>query len=82
MSDRLSQLLNEMTSQERTEVEIFSAFIISRRKLQKPKVLSDDISVRELMELVTESGSFDWLNAKEEDVYSIEDGEAVKWPNT
>jgi hypothetical protein len=34
---------------------------------------------QELMQLVMESGSFDWLDAKEEDVYSIEDGEGVKW---
>jgi hypothetical protein len=32
------------------------------------------------MELITVSGSFAWLDAKEEDIYSIEDGEAVQWP--
>ncbi|MBI1987954.1 MAG: hypothetical protein HYS70_06380 [Nitrospinae bacterium] len=35
-------------------------------------------SVQQLMELVTASGSFDWLNAEEEDIYSIEDGEAAQ----
>jgi len=44
-------------------------------------VLTDDISIKELMEYVTRSGSFDWLNEEGEDIYSIEDGEAVKWPN-
>ena len=65
--------------QERTEVEIFSAFLISLRKLRHPQLLSDDIPVNELMELVAKSGSFDWLDSNEEDVYSITDGEAVAW---
>lgn len=80
MSDKISQLLHEMTPQERAEVESFSAFIIARRNIQKQQVHTDDISVHELMELVAKSGSFDWLSTEEEDVYSIEDGEAVKWP--
>jgi len=42
---------------------------------------ADDISVQELTELVAASGSFDWLNAEEEDIYSLEDGEAVQWPS-
>jgi hypothetical protein len=41
---------------------------------------SDDISIEELMQLVEDSGSFDWLDAPEEDVYFIEDGKAVQWP--
>ena len=73
-SDRLSQLLEEMTPQEQTEVETFAAFVVARRKLQNPQILSDDISVHELMKLVEDSGSFDWLSAEEEDVYSIKDG--------
>lgn len=79
ISERLYKILENMTTQERAEVETFAAFVIARRKLQKPRILTDDISSQELMQLVTESGSFDWLDAKEEDVYSIEDGEAVKW---
>ena len=79
MSERLYKILENMAPQERAEVETFAAFVIARRKLQKPRVLTDDISTQELMQLVTESGGFDWLDAKEEDVYSIEDGEAVKW---
>ncbi len=81
MPDNISQLLDNMTPQERAEVETFSAFIVARRNLLKPKVLTDDISITELMEYVTRSGSFDWLNEEGEDIYSIEDGEAVKWPN-
>ena len=64
-----------MTPQERAEVEAFAAFVIARWKLHNLSVLTDDIPTQELMQLVTESGSFDWLDAKEEDVYSIEDSE-------
>ena len=81
MSPKLTQLLEEMTPQERAEVEAFAAFVFVRRHLQEPKLLTDDISVQELTELVAASGSFDWLNAEEEDVYSLEDGEAVQWPS-
>jgi hypothetical protein len=81
MSSRLTQLLAEMTPQEQTEVEAFAAFLIVRRQLQQPQLLTDDISVQELTELVAASGSFDWLNAEEEDVYSLADGEAVQWPS-
>ena len=79
ISKRLSQLLENMAPQERAEVETFAAFVIARRKLRNLSVLTDDISTQELMQLIMESGSFDWLDAKEGDVYSIEDGKAVKW---
>ena len=79
MTDKLSQLLENMTPQEQTEVETFAAFVIACRTLQKTQFLTDDISTQELLQLVTGSGSFDWLNAKEEDIYSIKDGEAVEW---
>jgi hypothetical protein len=81
MSPKLTQLLAEMTPQEQTEVEAFAAFLIVRRQLQQPQLLTDDISVQELTELVAASGSFDWLNAPEEDIYSLADGEAVQWPS-
>jgi hypothetical protein len=81
MSPKLAQLFEEMTPQERAEVEAFAAFFIVRRHLQQPQLLTDDISVQELTELVAASGSFDWLNAEEEDIYSAEDGEAVQWPS-
>ena len=79
ISKKLSQLLENMVPQERAEVETFAAFVVARRELQHLSVLTDDIPTQELMQLVMESGSFDWLDAKEEDVYSIEDGEGVKW---
>ena len=80
MSSKLTQLLAAMTPQERAEVEAFATFVIVRRQLRQPQLLTDDISVQELTELVAASGSFDWLSAEEEDIYSIEDGEAVQWP--
>ena len=60
MSPRLTQLLEEMTPQEREEVETFAAFVIVRRHLQQSQLLINDISVRELTELVAASGSFDF----------------------
>jgi hypothetical protein len=81
MSPKLTQLLAEMTPQEQAEVETFAAFVLVRRHLQSPQVLTDDISVQELTALVAASGSFDWLDAEEEDIYSIADGEAVQWPS-
>ena len=68
MSSKLMQLLDAMTPQERAEVEAFAAFVIVRRQLQQPQLLTDDISVQELTELVAASGSFDWLSAEEEDM--------------
>lgn len=81
MTPRLTQLLEEMTPQEQTEVEAFAAFLIVRRQLQQPQLLPDDISVQELTALVAASGSFDWLNAEEEDIYSLADGEVAQWPS-
>jgi hypothetical protein len=76
----LPRLLENMTPQERGEVETFAAFVIARRKLQGYRVLSDEIPTQELMKLVMEAGSFNWLDAEEENVYSIRDGEEVQWP--
>ena len=44
-------------------------------------MLSDDVSTAELTELVSDAGGFDWLDSPDEDVYSIEEGNAVQWPN-
>jgi len=79
MKSSLSELLNKLTPEEKTEVETFDAFIFTRRKIQKRKLLTDDISVKELLQLVEDSGSFEWLNKGEEDVYSVDDGEEVTW---
>jgi hypothetical protein len=72
-------MLAALTPQEQAEIEIFAAFLLARRRLQKPRLVTDDISVEELMTLVEVSGSFDWLVSEEEDVYSVEDGEPVQW---
>lgn len=71
MTSKLIQLLDTMTPQERAEMEAFAAFIIVHRHLQPPQLLTDDISAQELTELVAASGSFDWLNTEEEDIYSV-----------
>ena len=76
VSKRHSQLLGNMAPHEHVEV---AAFVAARRSLRNLSVLTDEISTQELMQLVMESGSFDWLDASCEDVYSSEDGEAVKW---
>ncbi|MBC8233958.1 hypothetical protein H8E77_30790 [bacterium] len=81
MTKRFSQLLENMTPQEQAEIEIFAAFVIASRKFRQQQVLTDDISTQKLMRLVEGAGSFDWLGAEEEDIYSREDGEAVQWPN-
>jgi hypothetical protein len=52
------------------------------RQFQQSQITEDDISVQELTELVATSGSFDWLDREEEDIYSQKDGEAVQWPGT
>ncbi len=80
MAKRLFQLFQQMTAPEQEELEAFAAFIIARRKLQDIHVINDDISVGDMIQLVVDSGSFDWLDSKGEDLYSIEDGEEVQWP--
>ena len=80
MLRRLPQLLKELTPQEQAQVETFAAFILARRKLQQPQLLTNDPSVPELTKLVASAGSFEWLG-EEEDIYSPDDGEGVQWPS-
>ena len=61
MPERLPQLLKELTPQEQAQVETFATFILARRKLQQPQLLTNDPSVQELTELVALAGSFEWL---------------------
>jgi hypothetical protein len=82
MSNKLSRLLEKLTPEEQAEVGTFAMFLLARRSLHKLRVTTDDISTTELMQLVTDSGGFDWLDAPEEDVYSIKDGKAVRWPSS
>ena len=81
MKAGLSKLLQSLTLAEQAEVETFAAFLLARRKLKKHRVLTDDVSTEELLQLVTDTGGFDWLDAPEEDVYSAADGDAVQWPS-
>ncbi len=69
-----------MTPQEQQEVESFMIYILARRKIRQQQLLTDDISTDELMQLVENSGSFDWLDSEFEDGYSIRDGNEVQWP--
>lgn len=80
MSQRIERSLDHLTPQEQAELEAFAAFLITRRTLGHPQVLTDDISAEELLELVMQSGSFDWLDDLPEDGYSLADGDVVSWP--
>ncbi len=71
MKAGLSKLLKSLTPAEQAEVETFAAFLLARRKLKKVQVLTDDVSTEELLRLVTDAGGFEWLDAPEEDVYSV-----------
>ena len=80
MTDRLLKLCEKMTPQEQQEVESFVIFVLARRKLRKRQLITNDISTDELMNLVENSGSFNWLDSEFEDVYTIRDGDEVQWP--
>ena len=80
MKAGLSKLLESLTPAEQAEVETFAAFLLARRRLKKHKLFTDDVSTEELMQLVTDAGGFEWLEAPEEDGYSTADGDAVQWP--
>ena len=79
MNYRFAQLLKRLTPEEEEEVETFTAAIVARRDSLEPPMQTDDISPEELIQLATDSGSFDWLDAPEEDIYSLADGKAVQW---
>ncbi len=80
MKAALSKLLEGLTPAEQAEVETFAAFLLARRGSKKHKLLTDEVSTEELLQLVTDAGGFEWLDAPEEDVYSAADGDAVQWP--
>jgi hypothetical protein len=80
MNQRIARLLDNLSPQEQSELEAFAAFLIARRTLEHPQVLTDDISAEELLELVMQSGSVNWLADSREDGYSLADGDAVTWP--
>jgi hypothetical protein len=80
MTDTFREVLDKMTPAEQAEVEIFAEYLLIRRKAKKTYVLTDDVSSQELLKIADRSGSFEWLEAKDEDVYSIHDGDEVEWP--
>ena len=80
MKAGLSKLLSSLFPAEQAEVETFATFLLARRKLKTVQVLTDDVSTEELLQLVTDAGGFEWLDALGEDVYSAADGDPVQWP--
>ncbi len=52
--------------------------MLARRTMKNAQVLTDDVSTQELMHLVQNAGSFDWLDSPEEDIYSLYDGAPVQ----
>lgn len=79
MNDRFAQLIKRLTPEEAIEVETFTAAVLARRDRQELPAYSDDVSSEELIQLVTDEGSFDWLDSPEEDIYSLTDGKAAQW---
>ncbi|MSQ05745.1 MAG: hypothetical protein EXR54_05020 [Dehalococcoidia bacterium] len=81
MNTGLVRLLEKLTSAEQAEVETFTLFVLARRRLRKLHLVTEAVSSKELAQLVVASGGFDCLDAPEENVYSVADGEAVHWPS-
>ena len=79
MNSRFAELLKRLTPEEEIEVATFTAAVLARRKTFEPPILGDDISSADLIQLVADAGSFDWLDAPEEDIYSVTDGKEVQW---
>lgn len=79
MNSRFAELLKRLTPEEEIEVATFTAAVLARRKSIEPAILGDDISSADLIQLVADAGSFDWLDAPEEDIYSVTDGKEVQW---
>ena len=81
MPQTLENLIQQMTVKEREEVTFFASFVIARRHSNSQHIVTDDVSTADVLELAVGSRSFDWLDRVEEDEYSVEDGDAVQWPN-
>jgi hypothetical protein len=80
MTDKLQQLLERLTPQEQGELEAFAAFLLTRRSLAHHILLTGDMAIPELMELVMRGGAFDWLEDEGQNGYTLMDGEAPAWP--
>ena len=81
ISPRLKEMWQSLTFEEKSELETFAAFLLTRRGLKQDQLVTDDISTKELMRLVMAGGSFDWLDDPREDVYANTDGEEIEWPS-
>jgi hypothetical protein len=79
MSKSLERLLSTLSPDEQRELEKFAVYLLLRRRISTEQILQDDISSEELMRWTIQGGGFDWLE-DEPDLYSLEDGEPVKWP--
>lgn len=80
MNPKLARLLERLTRQEQEELVTFAAFLVARRG-KKLQLLLDDAPTDELTQLISDTGGFDWLDSPGEEVYSIEDGSPVQWPD-
>jgi antitoxin HicB len=49
MGDNLQVYIEKLTPQEQAELETFAAFLIARRSLRHPEILTDEITMAELM---------------------------------
>jgi hypothetical protein len=81
MLNSISGLLEKMTPEEQAEVETFAGYLLARRTARKLYLLTDEASSQELLKIADRSGSFEWLDAEDEDVYSVHDGDEVEWPS-
>jgi Mlc titration factor MtfA (ptsG expression regulator) len=78
-SSNLAQRLATLSPQEQARLEAAVAKVLLAQR-QPSRIPSDDLSAWEWTKLVATSGSFDWLAAEAEDVYTVTDGQPVQWP--
>ena len=79
MTQYLSERIDNFLNSEITELEEFAEFLIFKRANKNNETFADDISTKEISELISNSGAFEWLESSEEDVYTITDGVPVQW---
>jgi len=79
MSTLLSERINYLSESEISELEKFTEFLLFRRSSENNKSIDDDIPTTEIAKLISLSEGFNWLEAPEEDIYSLNDGVPVQW---
>jgi hypothetical protein len=79
MTQYLSERIDNLFSSEISELEEFAEFLIFKRSINNNETFADDISTKEISELISNSDAFKWLESSDEDVYSISDGVPVQW---